>query len=223
MPCQEQIGDKSSKQNTCSNEHSLDKEEKTDLTSLSGQENECETEVTSDNASNYSCSQSKLTSGSTNCCSNQSKVSSQSGDHFPSQSKFSSQPCDINISQSHTDKTAVTEDGVLHYFFRKHVKPKKQHEIYHLAKVSDCIPTEKPTCSYRRTWVLCGLFALSVLLICGQSSLLRPKKCVYYCLTVPIMLLLTFKCNFSILWGFPGNSLFGHFVFHSFPLYKNFS
>ena len=154
MPCQEQIGDKSSKQNTCSNEHSLDKEEKTDLTSLSGQENECETEVTSDTASNYSCSQSKLTSESSNCCSNQSKVSSQSGDHFSSQSKFSSQPCDINISQSHTDKTAVTEDGVLHYFFRKHVKPKKQHEIYHLAKVSYCIQPDKPTCSYKRTLIL---------------------------------------------------------------------
>ena len=29
----------------------------------------------------------------------------------------------------------VDKDGMLHYFYKKHVKPKKQHEIRNLAKV----------------------------------------------------------------------------------------
>ena len=40
------------------------------------------------------------------------------------------------LDNSKTAVTAITENGALHYFYRKHVKPKKQHEIFYLSKVS---------------------------------------------------------------------------------------
>ena len=42
-----------------------------------------------------------------------------------------------NKGVSKFDLEPVSEEGVLHYFYRKHVKPKKQHEIINLGKVSN--------------------------------------------------------------------------------------